>query len=101
MSDSVPVLLSKIKEHRPRIVCFVGKYIWTIFEKRLLGMVQGQGSAPSRHSFDGQQVKTKPSNLREKGSSAKPDRNKSYGLQPYHIEHVEVGSHIEQGPFRY
>ena len=64
-------------------------------------MVQGQGSAPSRHSFDGQQVKTKPSNLREKGSSAKPDRNKSYGLQPYHIEHVEVGSHIEQGPFRY
>ena len=33
MINGVPLLLDKIKQYRPRIVCFVGKGIWDVFVK--------------------------------------------------------------------
>jgi hypothetical protein len=35
MREAVPSLITKISQHRPRIVCFVGKAIWLIVEAAL------------------------------------------------------------------
>jgi len=35
MSRSVPALLAKLAQHRPRVVCFVGKCIWLAVERAL------------------------------------------------------------------
>ncbi|ODV63507.1 mismatch-specific DNA-glycosylase, partial [Ascoidea rubescens DSM 1968] len=47
MAHSVPVLLDKIKTHRPRVVCFVGKNIWLLVLKHLGSAKTTQAPKPS------------------------------------------------------
>jgi TDG/mug DNA glycosylase family protein len=44
MRLNVPRLLAKIGRHRPRVVCFVGKKIWDVFEG-VVGKTAGGGGA--------------------------------------------------------
>lgn len=80
----VPILLQKIARFRPRIVCFVGKGIWTAFERALpLEMSQGDISPSSRA--------TPLQGGSRKGRRAQKEAFK-YDLQPYKVVHPVGGT---------
>jgi TDG/mug DNA glycosylase family protein len=109
MSESVPALLLKIKQYRPRIVSFVGKGIWLIFEKGLSKRLKGTGSTDP-HSveaqLEGNEVPLDPKTVgyslpARTAKNAKPrkkDKNEGYGLQPYRVVHDEVVKEGESTP---
>lgn len=72
MVDSVPVLLRKVSKFRPRILCFVGKGIWTVFEKGL-----------KAHCKIKSAVKASASSLAD--AKGKQKAVFEYGLQPHRL----------------
>lgn len=48
MRQSVPALLAKLKKHRPRVLCFVGKKIWDEFEAVISKSVQRPTQADTK-----------------------------------------------------
>ena len=62
---AVPELLGKIAQHRPRVVCFVGKGIWDSFARAAVPRVRkSKKDAPPKSPF-------------------------VYDLQPYKVVHAE------------
>ncbi|KAH8102047.1 uracil-DNA glycosylase-like protein [Cristinia sonorae] len=117
MIQGVPVLLQKIAEHRPRVVCFVGKGIWDVFAKEAIKLsLDGhvlRTNAPSGFSFplpvNGQAVKTgndDPSALAVPSKRGKqPIRPRKvkiifgWGLQPIKVVHPVTKHDIAETMF--
>ncbi|KAI0076151.1 DNA glycosylase [Panus rudis PR-1116 ss-1] len=105
MVSGVPVLLSKIARFKPRVVCFVGKGIWTVFHKEASKRVDVSSSHVSSESSSASTTPTDPSVEEDNkpAKSAKKSKAKSaktqhvifdWGLQPCKVVHpiLEDGS---------
>jgi thymine-DNA glycosylase len=84
MAAGVPTLVLKVSRYRPRIVCFVGRGIWTNVEKVLSIQTAAnpQMQAPSKPSRVVLAAPRKPRQLGKKAGSIW-----RYGLQPYIYYH--------------
>ena len=77
MRDAAPGLVTKIGNHKPLIVCFVGKGIWNNFESYIVRASKEKGKQPRKQpfSYDLQPYKLVYSKDVVNGSSAQPRRS--------------------------
>ena len=114
MINGVPILLSKITEYRPRIVCFVGKGIWDVFLKEATKNITtsssssltstGETSSTSGKDESEPAVELDPAasialamptpKRRKNGKSKKTGKAKiafNWGIQPVKVAHPDSG----------
>ncbi|THH32830.1 hypothetical protein EUX98_g1337 [Antrodiella citrinella] len=118
MINGVPVLLCKISEYRPRVVCFVGKGIWDVFVKEATKIsavteTAGSSSTPTSSSIpisptDEKAKEEEADSLPTRATSRSTNKSKrirkannvfKWGIQPIKVVHPEGDYDIKESLF--
>lgn len=104
MREGIPILVAKIVQHRPRIVCFVGKGIWLIIETAFQRQIlQSSGISIDDQALLPQSIKNEDelvnngnaTFISKKTPRKSPSKKRSvgkfeFGLQPYKFVYPQV-----------
>jgi thymine-DNA glycosylase len=93
MLSGVPVLLAKVRQYKPRVVCFVGKQIGEVFCKEA-GRLESVHTlaGPDKTGVDGdgamQLMKKEKAKTKTKAGKKKAFE---WGMQDFKVVHPDVG----------